>query len=168
MRNWLSTNDIARLARRTRAHICEKVKGGTLPGKRVNRDKPYRVKDEPEIRAWCKTEADRKNQAELCADVIEFTVRAIRERDLDKIIRWEIARQLLDSDDPDRLVKKWERAVADRPDDLPRVDMARAARHIFVAIWEQLTDSDNEVELLRKWQRALIDEHPEELPRVIY
>ena len=170
MRKWLSTIDIARLADRTRAYVWSRAKAGQIPGQRAKTGgKHIRYLDEPEIRAWCNTERDRIKQPELWLDIIEATVRAIRERDLDKIVVWEIARQRRDSKDPDQLEKKWRRWMADqRPEDRPRINLARAARHIFAELWRQLDDSKDPVQLVRKWQRALVDGRFNHLPHVLY
>ena len=166
MRKWLSTIDIARLARRSRTHIYNKAKAGKISGKRASRGKPFRYIDEPQIRAWCRTERYRVNQVELCLDIIEATVGAVRQRDLDKMIRWEISRQHRESKDPDQLVRKWQRwMVHQRPEDRP-LALGRATRYIFAEIYGQFTESKDPVLLLRKWQRALVDGHPEDLPRV--
>jgi predicted DNA-binding transcriptional regulator AlpA len=167
MRKWLSTIDIARLARRSRAQIYNRAKAGKIPGKRANRGRPFRYIDEPEIRAWCRTERDRVNQLELWFDIIELTVRAVRERDLEKMIRWEVRKQLRESKDPEQLFEKWQRwMVHRRPEDPPPVSLGRASRYIFAEIWKQFTDSEDPVQLLRKWQQALADRHPEDLPAV--
>jgi hypothetical protein len=170
MRKWLSTLDIARLADRTRAYVWSKAKAGQIPGQRAkNRGKRIRYLDGPEIRAWYKTERDRVNQIELWLDIIELTVHAVRERDLDKIMRWEMRRQIRESKDPDQLVKKWQRASVRRcSEDLPRFNLARAARHIFAEVWRQLDESKDPVQLVRKWQRALVSGHLEDLPHVTY
>ena len=168
MRKWLSTMDIARLAGRTRACIWSRAKAGRIPGQRVKyRGKHIRYLDEPEIRAWCKTERSRVNQIELCLDIIQLTLLEIRSRDLYKMILWEMARQLRASKDPDQLEKKWQRWVVDRrPEDPPPINLAHASRYIFAEIMTQFNDSKDPVQLLRKWQRALVDEHPEDLPQV--
>jgi len=170
MRKWLSTMDIARLAHRTRAYVWSQAKAGRIPGQRTkNGGKHIRYLDGTEIRAWCKTERDRVNQTELWLDIIELTIHAVRERDLDKIIRWEMRRQVRESKDPDQLVKKWQRAsVRRRSEDLPRFNQARAVRHIIAEVWTQLDESKDPVQLLRKWQRALVEGRSEDLPRVIY
>ena len=105
----------------------------------------------------------------MWVDVIELTVLAVRERDLDKIIRWEMRRQVRESKDPDQLGKKWKRAsVTRRSDDLPRFNLARAARHIFAEIWGELDQSKDPVQLVRKWQQALVSGHLEDLPHIPY
>jgi hypothetical protein len=168
MRNWLSTRDIERLARRSHAYICQKAKAGKIPGKRANRGRPFRYIDEPEIRAWCRTERYRVNQLELWLDVIEATVHAVRERDLEKMIRWEVRRQLRESKDPEQLFEKWQRwRVHRRAEDPPPVTLGRATRYIFAEVWRQFIDSKDPVQLLRKWQRALGERRPEDLPHVL-
>jgi hypothetical protein len=171
MRNFLTTCDIARLSHRGRAQISSLAKAGKIPGRRSNRRKPHRFIESPEIRMWCGVKRNRLSRRETGLIFIEGILRAVIARDYradpDRFILREICRQLRESEDPDRLVKKWERArVARHPEDLPRIDLAHAGSHILVEIRRQLLDSKNPEQLLKKWARALWDQRFEDLPHV--
>jgi len=171
MRNFLTTKDIARLSGYSRAQIWNKAKAGKIRGRRVKHSgKRVRFIDSPEIRSWCKD--SRLTLIALEWSVIENTVLVVIERDYranpDKIVLQEIDRQLGESDDPDQLLKKWERAMRDgNRQDLPRIDLARLGSDILGEILRQLLDSKNPKQLLRQWGRAVIDGHVEDLPQVL-
>jgi hypothetical protein len=170
-RNFLSTGDIARLSHRSRAQISSLAKAGKIPGQRVNRQKPYRYFDSPEIRKWCEVNRKRLSRIERLHAFIPAIVSAVIERDYradpDRFILREIDSQLCESQDPDRLLEKWERARGDRhTEDLPRIDLAHAGREILAQICRQLVDSKNPEQLLKKWARALWDQRFDDLPHI--
>jgi predicted DNA-binding transcriptional regulator AlpA len=171
MRNFLTTKDISRLSGYSRAQIWNRAKAGEIPGERVKYSgKRLRFIDSPEIRSWC--EERRFGLIALEWSVIEGTVLAVIERDYrdnpDKIVFQEIQRRLAESDDPDQLLKKWERAMrAGKREDLPRIDLSRLGSDILGEILRQLVDSKNPKQLLRKWARALLDGRFEDLPHAL-
>jgi len=173
MRNFLNTSDIARLSGYSRAQVWNWWKAGLIPARNINtRGKRLRFIDSPEIRLWCEIRLTRLNPNELKLAVIEAAVLDIILRDcsgdLERVIVPEILRQLRDSKDPDQLLKKWERAMAERrPDDLPHVDLAYAGRDAFAEICRQLRDSKNRDQLLKEWGWAIVDRSPDDLPRVL-
>ena len=113
----------------------------------------------------------RPNPNELKLAVIECAVLDIILRDysgdLDRVILPQICRQLLESEDPDQLLKKWARAFVDQcPDDLPRVGLAYAGRDTFAEMKRQLRESEDPDQLLKKWARAIVHQRPDDLPHV--
>jgi hypothetical protein len=125
--------------------------------------------DSPEIQSWCKE--SRFGLTALEWSVIEGTVLAVVERDYranpDKIMIREIYRQLGESEDPDQLLKEWERAMRDGDrENLPRISLARLGRDILGEILRQLSESKNPKQLLTKRARALVDGRIDDLPRI--
>jgi hypothetical protein len=127
MRNYLTISDIARHCRYSNAQVWNWWKAGLIPARNANaRGKHIRFVDSPALRAWCEMRRSRPNPNELKLAVIECAVLDIILRDysgdLDRVILPQICRQLLESEDPDQLLKKWARAIVhQRPDDLPHV-----------------------------------------------
>src|SRR5262245_43037684 len=122
MRKFLTTNDIARLARRSRAQIWSLAKLDRIPGQRVKYcGRRFRYLDSPEIRLLCEIKRRRLNDNELALLAIEGLVRAVIERDyladfekFKKFMLREFRAQLRESTDPEQLVEKWKRAIAHR------------------------------------------------------
>jgi len=174
MRNFLTTKDIAELSGYRRAQIWNWAKAGKIPGQRVKHSaRRVRFVDSPEIREWCN-----RRRGGLDAwmwTVIEATVLAVVARDcsanpekIEKIIAQETQRQLDESDDPDRLLKKWELAMKDgNPENLPPVDLLRVmGSDILAEMMRQLVDSEHPGRLLTRWQRACADQRCDDLPYI--
>jgi hypothetical protein len=172
MRNFLTTCDIARLTRYSRAQIWNLAKLDKIPGRRVKYSrKRYRYVDSTEIRMWCEVKRRQPSDDELAVAFIEALVRAVIARDYradpEKFIFREICAQLDASKDPQQLLEKWERAMVDRrPKGLPHVDLARLGSEVVVEIRRHLLDSKNPEELIEKWARAVWDQRFEDLPHV--
>lgn|SRR5262249_12514548 len=170
MRNFLTTCDIARLTRYSRAQIWNLAKLDKIPGKRVEYcGRRLRYIDSPEIRMWCEVKRRRMSDNELAFVFVDALVRAVIERDYradpEKFIVREISAQLDASKDPDQLLKKWERALADRrPKDLPHVHLARVGSEVLTEVRKQLLDSKNPEGLIKKWARELWNQRFEDLP----
>lgn len=112
----------------------------------------------------------RLRRLEVGREFIPAIVNALIERDYradpDRFILREICRQLRESEDPDRLLKKWERARVDQhPENLPRIDLAHVGSDILAEI-RRLLDSKNPEQLLKKWARALWDQRFDDLPHI--
>jgi hypothetical protein len=131
MRNYLTTNDLARLSGYTRAQICNWAKAGKIPGKRVlGPGKRYRFVDPDVTRMWAEVKSKRLSVDELMLECIKAIVSGVIQRERDRgadppepsDVVGEVFRQLNDSNDPVQLFKKWARAVWEqRFEDLPHV-----------------------------------------------
>jgi hypothetical protein len=174
MRNFLTTSDIARLSGRGRAQVLNWWKAGLIPARNLNvSGKHLRFSDSPELRDWC--EARRWNQNEWFMAVVKATRDAIVARNygeelIIQELRRELRSQLSGSDDPDKLLEKWEQETAEQClDKLRRV--ARVASELLrieatQEIARQLLDSTAPIQLLLKWLRAIAEQRPDDLPRV--
>ena len=174
MRNFLTTSDIARLSGRSRAQVLNWWKADLIPARNLNvSGKHLRFSDSPKLRDWC--EARRWNQDDWFMAVVEVTRDAIVARDygeelIIQELRRELRSQLSGSDDPDKLVEKWEQETAEQwLDKLRRV--ARVAWELLrieatQEIARQLLDSTAPIQLLLKWLRAIAEQRRDELPRV--
>src|SRR6266542_201794 len=105
MRNFLTTNDIARLCAYSRAQVWNWWKAGLIPWRNANpRGKQIRFIDSPEIRFWCDVKRKRSH-VEVHNAFIEGIVRAVIARDYRadpaRFIVRDIDRQLRESEDPD-------------------------------------------------------------------
>lgn len=175
MRNFLTTKDIARLSGYSRAQIWNRAKAGEIPGERVKYSgKRVRFIDSPELRGWC--EARRRNQNEWLMAVVEATRDEIVARDygeelIIQELRRELRSQLSGSDDPDKLVEKWEKETAEQCLDklrrVARVAWERLRIEATQEIARQLLDSTAPIQLLLKWLRAIAEQRSDELPRVL-
>jgi hypothetical protein len=175
MRNFLTTSDIARLSGCSRAHILNGWKAGLIPARNLNvSGKHLRLSDSPELRGWC--EARRWNQDEWLMAAVEDTRDGIIARDygeelIVEELRRELRRQLSGSDDPDKLIKKWEHETAeqrlDRLRRVPRIARERLRIEALEEIARQLLDSTAPIQLLLKWLRAITEQRRDDLPRVL-
>jgi hypothetical protein len=175
MRNFLTTRDIARLSNHSRAQVWNWWKDGLIPARNLNvSGKHLRFSDSPELRGWC--EARRWNQNEWVMAVVEATrdeivARAYGEELIIQELRRELRSELSGSDDPDKLVEKWEQETAEQClDKLRRVARLAWERLRLEAIQEiarQLLDSTAPMQLLLKWLRAIAEQRPDDLPRVL-
>jgi DNA primase len=173
-RKFLTTSDVARLSRRSRAQVFNWWKAGLIPARNLNvSGKHLRFSDSPELRDWC--EARRWNQDEWFMAVVEATREAIVARDygeelIIQELRRELRSQLSGSDDPDKLVEKWEQETAEQRRDklrsVARVAWERLRIEETQEIARQLLDSTAPIQLLLKWLRAIADQRPDDLPRV--
>jgi len=174
MRNFLTTSDIARLSGRSRAQVLNWWKAGLIPARNLNvSGKHLRFSDSPQLRGWC--ESRRWNQDDWLIAVVKATRDEIVARDygeelIIQELRRELRSQLSGSDDPDKLVEKWEQETAEQCiDNLRRVARVARERLRIEAIQEiarQLHDSTAPIQLLLKWQRAIAEQRPDDLPCV--
>jgi len=167
-RNFLTIRGIARRYHCNPALLRKAWKAGLIPWPNANPSgKQPRFVDSPEIGAFCK---GLQSDPNLIA-IIEGTVLEIIRRDyfpdlVDKMIIPEMYRQLSESNDPDQLLKKWERArVEGRPKDLPHISLAHLGSEALAEMLRQLLDSKDPGQLLKKWGRAIVDRRPGDLPR---
>src|SRR5262245_18404518 len=134
MRNFLTTSDIARLSGRSRAQVLNWWKAGLIPARNLNvSGKHLRFSDSAELRGWC--EARQWNQNEWLTGVVvatrdEIVARDYREELIIQELRRELRSQLSGSDDPDKLVEKWEQETAEQCID--------KLRRIARVAWERL------------------------------
>jgi hypothetical protein len=173
MRKYLTTNDVARLCRRSRAQILNWLKAGKkIPGRVITPGKHNRFIDSPILRGWCEQSVLRLPLHGLGRGITEAIVRQVIARDYqadpEGFVARELNRQLHESEDPDELYKKWERGwVEERPEDLPRVDLAHLGCDVVVEMRRQILDSEDPDQLITRWARALVEGRPEDLPRVL-
>src|SRR5437870_5613876 len=117
MRNFLTMKDLVRLSGCSRAEIVNWWKAGLIPAQHANPSgKHLRLVDSPELRIWCEVKKRRLSYEELFLEFLRAVVRAVSARDREadvpsrSDIVGEIFRQLLDSKNPGRLIKKWGQA----------------------------------------------------------